>query len=276
MNNRNQTLDITKGLLIILVVLGHSIQFGFGNTYCETEQFYDNILFRCIYTFHMPLFMLISGYLFCFTNKKPYKKIIISRFMGIGIPYITYCTLLYIIGCTFYHIPYFDLSRYFFVLKGNMCFLSSILPNCIIISSVTHSFQKVMTIGYAILWVLFLLTFIIPDNYVPVLHKYMYFYFLFGFCINQFSVRCSRLFGNKWLFILLTFLIIVCSAHYEKTLSIYKTGVCVYENGVIDYVDMKIMLLLLCGVTLFLCEIAVRLCNLNSCTILLFLGKIKK
>lgn len=49
-------IDSLKGFLILTVVLGHCIQ------WCDTD-FDNNYLFRLIYSFHMPLFILISGYL---------------------------------------------------------------------------------------------------------------------------------------------------------------------------------------------------------------------
>lgn len=54
-NKRNELLDILKGFAIILVVLGHSVQYLLGNNN-------ENWLFSFIYSFHMPLFMFISGY----------------------------------------------------------------------------------------------------------------------------------------------------------------------------------------------------------------------
>jgi fucose 4-O-acetylase-like acetyltransferase len=52
--NRDIFLDIAKGLAIILVVLGHVIQGSFAN--------FDDLLgFKIIYSFHMPLFIFLSG-----------------------------------------------------------------------------------------------------------------------------------------------------------------------------------------------------------------------
>lgn len=53
---RNQHIDALKGLAIILVVWGHSIQINDPN--------YDNnLLFRIIYSFHMPMLMFLSGFI---------------------------------------------------------------------------------------------------------------------------------------------------------------------------------------------------------------------
>ena len=48
--------DALKGWLIVLVVLGHAIQNTLGDS-CAT-----NHLWNIIYSFHMPAFMAVSGY----------------------------------------------------------------------------------------------------------------------------------------------------------------------------------------------------------------------
>lgn len=55
MNNRLFYVDTLKGFTILCVVLGHIIQYSYNN-------FDENHLFRYIYAFHMPLFMMISGF----------------------------------------------------------------------------------------------------------------------------------------------------------------------------------------------------------------------
>jgi fucose 4-O-acetylase-like acetyltransferase len=52
--DRDAFLDIAKGLAIILVVLGHVIQ-------GSAQNFDELIGFRVIYSFHMPLFIFLSG-----------------------------------------------------------------------------------------------------------------------------------------------------------------------------------------------------------------------
>jgi fucose 4-O-acetylase-like acetyltransferase len=52
--NRDVFLDIAKGLAIILVVLGHVLQ-------GSTANFDDLLGFKMIYSFHMPLFIFLSG-----------------------------------------------------------------------------------------------------------------------------------------------------------------------------------------------------------------------
>jgi fucose 4-O-acetylase-like acetyltransferase len=58
MPGRSGYVDFSKGILILLVVIGHSIQY----VAYQGAGFWDAPLFKAIYMFHMPLFMGISGY----------------------------------------------------------------------------------------------------------------------------------------------------------------------------------------------------------------------
>lgn len=50
-------LDHLKGMAILIVVIGHVLQ------YCVLPQtFNDDRLWNIIYSFHMSLFMMVSGY----------------------------------------------------------------------------------------------------------------------------------------------------------------------------------------------------------------------
>lgn len=53
MQNYNQTADFMKGLLIILVVIGHVL----------LDRLMESPLRYFIYSFHMPLFFFVGGYL---------------------------------------------------------------------------------------------------------------------------------------------------------------------------------------------------------------------
>lgn len=68
--SRDKFLDLIKGVTIILVVAGHCIQSGCGTQYSSSNLYWENYLFKFIYGFHMPLFAMISGYLFYYSVKK--------------------------------------------------------------------------------------------------------------------------------------------------------------------------------------------------------------
>ena len=64
MNSRIKFIDYSKGLGILFVVFGH--------VYCAS-----NIVTNWIYSFHMPLFFIISGFLLNFEYR--YKTIIFKK-----------------------------------------------------------------------------------------------------------------------------------------------------------------------------------------------------
>lgn len=86
MKQRNQLLDVAKGVAIILVVLGHAIQ----NSGSNTIALINLPIERFIVSFHMPLFMLISGYLFYYTMQRhSVKDIIRNRMVMFSLPIFT-------------------------------------------------------------------------------------------------------------------------------------------------------------------------------------------
>ena len=92
---RDAYLDLVKGIAIIAVVLGHCIQFGSGVAFMQEEGYFYNDIFRFIYSWHMPLFMLVSGYLFSFSIKRhEWKELLKSRFTQLLIPMLSWAALI--------------------------------------------------------------------------------------------------------------------------------------------------------------------------------------
>lgn len=56
-DRRIKWIDALKLFAIFLVLWGHSVQ------YLSSAPYAENPLFRTIYSFHMPLFMMLSGFL---------------------------------------------------------------------------------------------------------------------------------------------------------------------------------------------------------------------
>jgi fucose 4-O-acetylase-like acetyltransferase len=97
---RIETLDIAKGLLIILVVIGHSGSF----------------LTKYIFWFHMPAFFFISGLLFKkISTYYECKQYIVRKFKSYGVLYLSYFVLLTIVS--FLYIQAADFSVYKTILK---------------------------------------------------------------------------------------------------------------------------------------------------------------
>ncbi|MFQ7596893.1 acyltransferase family protein [uncultured Clostridium sp.] len=94
---KDRNIDSLRGLMIILVVLGHAIIPQIR----ENNEYYTNV-WNTIYYFHMPIFFMISGY--CCKeikvskiDKNKYKSFIIKKFKRLMIPYILMSCFNYII-----------------------------------------------------------------------------------------------------------------------------------------------------------------------------------
>lgn len=92
MVNRNNTTDSIKGIMIILVVFGHIIYQG---SYQELFQSIRDI----IYIFHMPIFLMLSGFYFKFRLTIDWLENLTTRLVY---PYLIsfsfYLLTLYIVG----------------------------------------------------------------------------------------------------------------------------------------------------------------------------------
>ena len=78
---RENTFDIMKGVGIVLMVIGH----------CAIPHLFRNVIF----SFHMPLFFMISGFFF---KPKPVVRQLKIDFKRLVIPYLFICLLLIMCG----------------------------------------------------------------------------------------------------------------------------------------------------------------------------------
>lgn len=89
-------LDYAKGTAILLVVLAH--------IYAFNTDISRGIVITWIYSFHMPLFFIISGLLMKLKHNELNKETIIKRFKGIIIPYFLFSSLAIIVNQILYGI----------------------------------------------------------------------------------------------------------------------------------------------------------------------------
>ena len=94
--NRKHSTEIsaTKGLLIILMVIGHSV--------APLE------LTNGIYLFHMPCFFLISGYLFKEKYLNDTKQFIYKKIKGLYFPFIKWSFIFLLLHNVFYNINFYN------------------------------------------------------------------------------------------------------------------------------------------------------------------------
>lgn len=88
---RIEEIDICKGLAILFVYLGHSILYY---PYVETihNSIWCQYLDKCIISFNMPLFFVISGLLF-YGTKKTTVQILKNKTIRLAIPYLVCMTI---------------------------------------------------------------------------------------------------------------------------------------------------------------------------------------
>lgn len=86
MKEHYRELDYLKGIGIILVILGHSFAFTGFDLVNKEKYFIYYYIFNFIYSFHMPLFFIVAGFL---SNKEyEIKTFYISKIKRLLIPYI--------------------------------------------------------------------------------------------------------------------------------------------------------------------------------------------
>ncbi len=85
-------IDIAKGLLIILVVVGHVWQAVYHNGLLQNERLY-HFIDDWIYSFHMPAFFLISGLFAMHSAQRPVGDFIVRKLRTIAYPYLVWSVL---------------------------------------------------------------------------------------------------------------------------------------------------------------------------------------
>jgi fucose 4-O-acetylase-like acetyltransferase len=83
MSKRIKWIDTAKGLGIILVILGHKLTIS-------------SSIYNYIYSFHMPFFFFLSGYLFSDINNMKLKDFAIKKSRSLLIPYFIFAAISYI------------------------------------------------------------------------------------------------------------------------------------------------------------------------------------
>lgn len=226
MNNENiqrqrAYIDVIKGIAIFFMLWGHCIQECLDGSVLDV---YDNGVFKFIYSFHMPLFMLVSGYLFYFSfQKRELKELIIHRSKPL---------LFSIVFCGAFN--YYISKGLEGVLTGNfsalapgawmsnltsLWFLWSVLLSSIFVAIVCKQVKKVwlqipLLAGCAVLFLIFA-----GVN----LNLYMYPYFIIGFYFAQYKdIIPQKLMKLRYVSLPLFPVMLM---FYEKKHFIYTSGI---------------------------------------------------
>lgn len=182
-SSRNSYLDVVKGLGILLVVAGHAIQYGMGSGY---DGFWNLPMFKFIYSFHMPLFMAVSGWLFWFSySKRGGKSVLKDRAKTLLYPIFVYgiiCNIPVLIR----NPEDFSVHNAFF--KANLWFFWSVLfATCL--ACLMFKLNKLFHIKeWVSVFVLFFGMMLFDDNWLIAQHKFVVPYFLLGGVICKYKL----------------------------------------------------------------------------------------
>lgn len=247
---RDKTLDVAKGIAIICVVLGHAFQYSFGYKYVLSELFFLDRFFQSIYSFHMPFFMLISGYLFFYSNKKNFKALLLSKLKGIGIPMITFIlldnSLSYLKYVAQGDIIIFFTSLIMEIFHGwTMWFLFSLLLNMAIVLTITRMSQN-FCIRYILMLMIFVCSMFISDSFVLSVHKFMFPFFCIGYVVKETNINIYRFSSNYKLMSIMTLFLVASILWFDKDTFIYTSGFCINGNITAQlFINCKRMLIAL-------------------------------
>lgn len=85
--------DAVKILACILVVIGHFFQSMVASEIVSRGKVYDSFM-HGIYTFHVPLFLICSGFLYqlnsCVSTIGEWKQNVIKKIISLGVPYLAF------------------------------------------------------------------------------------------------------------------------------------------------------------------------------------------
>ena len=177
---RDNTIDVAKCILIILVVWGHAIQYFHGLDY----DFWGNPIFKFIYGFHMPLFSLISGYLMYGSFMKyGAQKIILKKANQLLVPTIGWAFILTTIDVILNYLTHdinsfsWTIGRFFSRTLNDLWFLKAMFIACFIVV-IIEKFCK----GHWFIYILCtLLTLFLPNIYNFAYYGFVFPFFIIGF-----------------------------------------------------------------------------------------------
>lgn len=276
MKSRNGFLDSVKGMAIFLVVFAHCIQFGSGNEALLSDAHFHHWMFKLIYTFHMPVFMLVSGYLFWFsTQRHSAADIVKKRILHLLLPVFTWQTLCIICNLLLKTGSYHTWDSIFNSYLSVLWFLVSLFLNCLIVLILKPG------INQATIWKTapFLLMLFVPYHPTLCLFIFMFPFFLTGYLVNASGIlnrikmpRPARV--SITIALVIVFIAMYLNYTYEHY--IYTTGTFIVSHHQLSPERIYIVLFRwtigFVGSALFLLLIKYMYAHLPSTSLLQYLG----
>lgn len=191
--NRNGFVDALKGYAIILVIVGHSIQ-------SNSVNFDENIIFRIIYSFHMPLFMFLSGFVLWLQRAKINYIYLLKRSMTLVIPFFTVYILNYFLTSSFHQFSLLMYLRDLVVAPDlGVWFLWTLFLNYLLFFAIYKLIYSLKLEKYEeiIMLVFSLILYYLPlSTFGFTFVRWYFFFFMIGYLLGK-NYRLIRKYRNK-------------------------------------------------------------------------------
>ena len=189
----------------------------------------------------MPLFMLISGYLFYHSiEKKSILEIIKAKCRSLLLPIFSFAIIAqYGVIISFFigRSGFEEFTNNFLkpvLLNYHLWFLWAVLQNCIIVL-VVHKIKYSIAI-YALIWLLFLF---IPSHRLPPVYSFVFPFFIIGYMTNKHNVLSKIVVDKKLL--LITGVVFISLFHlYDRNSLAYTTGQYILRDNWIHYLVLDL------------------------------------
>jgi|GEM_PF-2358607 len=223
MQQRNEDLDFLKGIGICFVVFGHCI-----TSALEVSSYPLHILKEVIYTFHMPIFFIVSGYIQGMRSQQEtsLKRYGISQVRKYFMPYMTWSVLLYVF--------YFMLNR---LNQEAISERISLNPVSMIRDILVYNVRTGNVLWFV--YILFIISVISRPIHNRLHNKYLNAFFLVLVLLAGFAA--NNLLGDE-LFVLKRFLVMWIYYELGVFTGRYKTGTVRRAN-----IPVTVLLVLLYG-----------------------------
>ena len=221
---RNYKIDYIKGILITLVVFGHSIQYGSGLTFFSEECYFDDTLFKIIYSFHMPCFGIISGFLY-------YNHVRVRTFgekmHKVGkllLPMLCFAivnTSVSLFNGSITASISSVIQKYIWVVLYNWWFIWSIII-CYIFWAVLELLKLGRLVKLILAFSTQILFVILPNRANSPLYGFIFFYFLIGYSLTG-LLPLYKKWGGHYIKNTVVALWIICIFFYQRENYIYTS-----------------------------------------------------
>ena len=183
-STRDPVLDVLRGIAIFLVLLGHAVQYGSGTSFLQSGSFFDASLFKWIYSFHMPLFMIMSGYLFSYTvGRHSFSRTVKRRLTQLLLPIFAWNALVYVVA--FARSPswwFLPMAKDYLLSSLSFLWFLWALLFCSLLVAVVNRYLRDSILVYI---AVFVALFFVPDVYNTANTKFMYPFFVIAYLYNQ-------------------------------------------------------------------------------------------